>query len=251
MSEKHYFEQIEHTEKYLIPYFKNQFANFENFKVLEVGCAEGGFLELLAKMGMDVCGLELSPKRVAISKQKNPALDVRVGDITNSAIVQQLNSSFDLIVFRDVIEHIPNRTATFENIIKLLKPEGCVFFSFPPRFSGFAGHQQVGRSVLRYVPYWHLLPSAVIKLLGKLFNEHEYIVENAILNFKIGLTIRQFEKYYQTFQFKPIKKELFLFRPIYKIRFNVNPLRFPNIPILREFFAFGCECILKKNEKTK
>jgi SAM-dependent methyltransferase len=247
MSEKHYFEQIKHTEKYLIPYFKNQFEDFENFKVLEVGCAEGGFLELLAKMAMDVCGLELSPQRVTISKQKNPTLDVRVGDITNPAIVEELNSSFDLIVFRDVIEHIPDRTATFENINKLLKPGGSVFFSFPPRFSGFAGHQQVGKSLLRYVPYWHLLPAPIIKLLGKLFHEHKYIVDNAILNFKIGLSIRQFEKYYAAFNFVPTKKELFLFRPIYKIRFNINPLRFPNIPLLREFFAFGCECILKKN----
>ena len=249
MSEKHYFEQIKHTQNYLIPYFKGQFEKFENLKILEVGCAEGGFLDVLSKMGMDVSGLELSPQRVEIAKQKNPQLDVRVGDITSPAMAEELGATFDLRVFRDVIEHIPDRKATFENIRKLLKSNGFVFFSFPPRFSGFAGHQQVGRSLLRYVPFLHLWPTVVIRFLGSVFHEHKHVVEDVILNYKIGLTIRQFEKYCQEFDFVPVKKELFLFRPIYKTRFNVNPLRVPQIPLLREMLAFGCECILKKENK--
>jgi SAM-dependent methyltransferase len=247
MSEKHYFEQVEHTQTYLIPYFKKHIQNFEQLKVLEVGCAEGGFLDVLYELGMNVAGVELSPDRVEIAKQKNPKMNVMVGDITADDVAEKINDQFDLIVLRDVIEHIPDRIATFNNISKLLKPGGFLFVSFPPRFSGFAGHQQVGRTFLRYLPYYHLLPNFLIKSLGKLFNEREFVIESAILNYKIGLSIRAFEKYYTNSGFKVVQKDLFLFRPLYKIRFNLNPRKFPNIPILREAFAFGCEVLLKKD----
>jgi len=246
MSEKHYFEQVEHTQSYLVPFFKKQIHNFEQLKILEVGCAEGGFLDVLYELGMDVAGVELSPGRVEIAKQKNPKMNVMVGDITSPNIADEINDQFDLIVLRDVIEHIPDRNATFKNISKLLKPGGFLFVSFPPRFSGFAGHQQVGRSVLRYLPYYHLLPNFLIKGLGKMLNEREFVIKNAIHNYKIGLSIRAFERYYKSSGLEVVQKELFLFRPLYKIRFNVNPRKFPNIPVLREVFAFGCETLLKK-----
>lgn len=247
MSEKHYYEQIKHTKNYLIPYFRKHIRDFETKSLLEVGCAEGGFLQVLAEMGMDVTGVELSPSRVETARQKSPELDVRVGDITSPDIVRELGRTFDLIVFRDVIEHIPDRDTTFRHVSELLNPGGYLFFSFPPRYSGFAGHQQVGRSILRFVPFLHLLPNFLIRWLGKLFNEYPHVIDNAILNYQIGLTIRRFERFYRKYGFEPVVKELFLIRPIYEIRFKLKPLHFPNIPFLREIFASGCEVLLRKD----
>jgi SAM-dependent methyltransferase len=246
MAEKHFIEQKEHTKSYLIPYFQKYIPNFNALKVLEIGCAEGGFLEILYELGIDAVGLELEPQRVKIAIEKNPNLKIIIGDITDDKIVEQIGKRFDLIVMRDVIEHIPRRSEMFSNIVKLLNTEGYLYITFPPKYSGFAGHQQNGKSLLRYIPYLHLFPRQMIRFLGRMVNERANLIEGVISNYEDGLSIKMFERYLTMYKFTSVVKDLFLFRPIYKIRFNVSPKKIPNIPILREFIAFGCECLITK-----
>lgn len=246
MAEKHFIEQRKHTTSYLLPYFQQHIPRFPALKILEIGCAEGGFLDVLYEMGIEAAGVELEPHRVDIAKKYNPNLNILTGNITDDKIVAQIGDTFDLIVLRDVIEHVSNRLAAFANIDKLLNPGGYLYITFPPRYSGFAGHQQNGRTLLRYVPYLHLLPNAVIRFLGKMLHESPQLIDSVIANYRDGLSIRAFEQYLKMYRFSPIVKELFLFRPIYKIRFNVSPRKVPNIPLFREFIAFGCEYLLTR-----
>lgn len=246
MAEKHFYEQRKFTESYLIPYFEKHLPDFRSMKILEIGCAEAGFMDVLSSKGFDIMGLELEEHRVKTALEKNPNLDIIVGDITQDSIVEKFGSTFDLIVMRDVIEHIPDRVATFSNVSKLLKRDGYLYITFPPRFSAFAGHHQNYRSLLKLFPYLQLLPNSLIRGLAGIFKEPSSITEQVILNSKVGLTIAKFEKYYQQFDFKPAVKELFLFRPIYGIRFKTKTRKFPNVPLVREFLALGCEYLLHK-----
>jgi SAM-dependent methyltransferase len=248
MAEKHFYEQKEYTTSYLLNYFQKHLPGFENFKILEIGCAEGGFLDVLYESNIEAIGVELEPGRVKLAKDTNPNLNILVGDITEDNIIKKIGTTFDLVVMRDVIEHIPDRESTFSNISKLLKKNGFLYITFPPRFSGFAGHQQNGKSILRMTPFLHLFPDWIIRFLGKVFKERSSLIENVILNYKVGLTIGSFEKYYSIHNFQSIIKELFLIRPIFKIRFNMSLRKIPNIPIIREFLALGCEYLLKKNK---
>lgn len=247
MAEKHFYEQQKFTESYLIPYFEKHLPDFRSTRILEVGCAEAGFMDVLSKNGFDIMGLELEEHRVKTALEKNPNLNIIVGDITKNSIVETIGKTFDLIVMRDVIEHIPDRMATFGNISKLLETEGYLYITFPPRFSAFAGHHQNYKSVLKLFPYFQLLPNPLIRGLAGIFKESPAITKQVILNSKVGLTIRKFEQYYRQFDFKPVVKDLFLFRPVYGIRFKTKTRRFPNIPFMREFLALGCECLLQKN----
>ncbi|RJP62917.1 MAG: class I SAM-dependent methyltransferase [Ignavibacteriales bacterium] len=246
MAEKHFFEQIEFTNWYLIPYFKKHIDNFDSCNVLEVGCAEGGFVKVLHDRGIKVKGLELEQIRVDTAKSKAPELDIIQADITDPNVSENLGTKFDLIVMRDVIEHIPNRDAAFKNLYNLLNDNGFLFITFPPRFSGFAGHQQNGKSFFKYLPYIQILPNFLIRFLGKISNQSDKLINHVIINYKIGLSINKFERFYNKYSFEVIKKNLFLFRPIYKTRFGVNPINIPNIPLFREILAFGCETLLKK-----
>lgn len=243
MSENHFYEQKKHATSYLIPFFNRHLPNFRNLRILEVGCAEAGFLDSLYEFGMDSTGLELEDSRVKIAEEKNPMLRILVGDITDENIADQLGGPFDLVVMRDVIEHIPDKMAAFSMLNKLLKIGGYLYATFPPRFSPLAGHQQNGQSVLRFVPYLHLLPEGMIKTLGNLFREKSGLIEHVILSYNIGLSIRSFERYCSMFHFEPVVKELFLFRPIYKTRFGVTPRKIPPIPFIGEYIALGCECL--------
>jgi len=246
MAEKHFFEQQKFTRSYLIPSLNDLIPDFNKSKILEVGCGEAGFLDVIAELGIDAVGLELEADRVETARQKNPHLNIQVGDITNQKIATSLGKNYDLIIMRDVIEHIPDRQATFANIRNLLREDGYLYITFPPRFSGFAGHQQNGKTLLRYIPYLHLLPEFLLRFLQKIFQERPEVIQAVIQNYKIGLTIASFNKYFLQNGFRLVQRNLYLSRPIYKIRFGVPALRVPNIPILREFFAFGCECLLVK-----
>jgi hypothetical protein len=92
-----------------------------------------------------------------------------------------------------------------------------------------------------------LLPKKIIQFTGAILKENKKVIAAIISNYRIGLTIHAFEKYCRQFHFTFIKKEMFLFRPIFQIRFNLKIKRIPNIPLIREFMAFGCECLLQNN----
>jgi len=247
MAEKHFFEQEKHTVSYLIPFFQTYLPNFYTMTVLEIGCAEAGFIKQLNESGITAMGLEIEESRVQIAHKYTPNAIIHVGDITDPKIVKKFNTTFDLIVMRDVIEHITEREQTFANLRALLKDDGYLYITFPAKFSGFAGHQQHARSFLKYTPYLHLLPSFKLKFLGRMLKERPQFIATVKANYKNGLSIRGFEQYCAQFNFSFVRKELFLFRPIFKSRFGLPIIRIPNIPLIREFMAWGCECLLRKN----
>lgn len=247
MAEKHFYEQQNFTKSYLVPYLRQHIPNFEKIKLLEIGCGEAGFLNILHQNGMSVTGIEIESSRIETALSKNPDLKILHGDITDSEIVKRVGQKFDVIVMRDVIEHIKDRDALFRNLCQLIKPGGFLYITFPPKFSGFAGHQQNGKTVLRFIPYLHLLPVPLIKMMAKIFKERPEVISQVILNYKVGLTISHFTRLYRTYQFTPIVKDLFLFRPIFQLRFKLTPRRIPAIPVLSEFLSFGCEYLLVKD----
>ena len=132
-----------------------------------------------------------------------------------------------------------------------LSIRGYLYTTFPPKFSPLAGHQQNGQSILRFVPYLHILPEGMIKTLGKIFREKSSLIEHVILNYRIGLSIKSFERYCSMFDFEPIVKEFFLFRPIYKTRFGITPKKIPHIPFIGECIALGYECLSCKGGEGK
>jgi SAM-dependent methyltransferase len=246
MSEKHFIEQKNHARSYLIPYLERHLPGFPRLRVLEIGCAEAGFLAALRDRGIRADGLELEPHRIALAKARNPDLEILAGDITDPCVVGKLGKTFDLIVMRDVIEHVPDKAAAFRNMRALLKPEGRLYITFPPRFSPFGGHHQNGKTLLKKIPYLHLLPRPLIRLFGRWTGEQPHIIESAIVNYHIGLSIRRFEALCITNGFTPQVKELFLFRPVYRTRMGIKPRRLPDLPLIREFLTLGCECLLKR-----
>ncbi|MDQ7818496.1 MAG: class I SAM-dependent methyltransferase [Melioribacteraceae bacterium] len=246
MAEKHFYEQRDYTEKYLIPYFQKKIHNFHKLKVLEIGCAEGGLLEVLRNLGMDATGIELSPERIEIAKAINPQLKIIAGDITDEKLPDLIGEKFDLIIMREVIEHVSNKYTAFDNLDILLNDKGYLFISFPPKYSPFAGHQQIAGSFLKAVPYLHLLPKLILNPVAKSLSEKDDYVEEIKLHYSTGMQIAKFETLCRLKNFVPVKKELFLFRPIYGYRYGLPKLKMPDIRFFREFYTFGYETLLRK-----
>jgi len=94
---------------------------------LEIGCAHGAFVSLLRRAGFDAIGLELDPEIAALAQH---FFDVPVlcGPIEQQTLEP---SSLDIIVLMDVLEHLPDPSATIRHCLHLLKPGGLLLVQTP------------------------------------------------------------------------------------------------------------------------
>jgi 2-polyprenyl-3-methyl-5-hydroxy-6-metoxy-1,4-benzoquinol methylase len=94
--------------------------------LLEVGCAEGWFLEEAAHRGMRVRAVEPSGQHAAISRRKG--FEVDVGFFPDEPHDSGL---FDIIVFNDVFEHLPSPADAIRACERLLLPGGLLVINLP------------------------------------------------------------------------------------------------------------------------
>lgn len=207
-------------------------------KILDIGCAEGGVLAAFEKEGFDCTGLEFSSKRIEFAAEKSSS---QVKFI--EANIEEFSSAeqFDVILILDVIEHLDKKLQALQNIKLMLSREGIVVVSFPPFRSPFGGHQQVMKSVLKYIPYIHLVPAPLYKWLIKKIEREN--IDSHLRNYETGITIRQFEKLIDRVGLSIIEKLFYFVRPRQAFRFGLKIKR-NRIKIGQEYLTTGVVYIL-------
>ncbi len=81
-------------------------------KVLDVGCAAGRVSKLLFEKGCTVIGIEKDPRRAKLASPF--CKKVLVGDLEDETIVSQIPELLDVIIFSDILEHLKEPKAAFE-----------------------------------------------------------------------------------------------------------------------------------------
>jgi 2-polyprenyl-3-methyl-5-hydroxy-6-metoxy-1,4-benzoquinol methylase len=94
-------------------------------KLLDVGCAHGWFLELAQKQ-FDVLGIE--PDQAIFDQASKLGLPMRLGYFP---AVLNSTEKFDVIVFNDVIEHIPDIQSAVKACHHHLSPDGLLVLNLP------------------------------------------------------------------------------------------------------------------------
>jgi 2-polyprenyl-3-methyl-5-hydroxy-6-metoxy-1,4-benzoquinol methylase len=94
-------------------------------RVLDVGCAFGNFLKMAQDRGWDPSGVEISKysSKLAHDKWGFPVFN---GNLLDSSYK---DSSFDLVTFWDVIEHVGNPVQNLKKAHALLKPGGWLLIT--------------------------------------------------------------------------------------------------------------------------
>ncbi len=195
---KRYFDiQVLNAEKYVIPFIEEKFPINPGMRILEIGCGEGGVLKGFIKKGCEGVGVELDAPRVEDAK-KFLSEDLAAGrlrfivkDIYQVDVENDFNGLFDIIVLKDVIEHIHDQPKLIGWMKKFLKPGGIVFFGFPPWYMPFGGHQQICHSKLSRLPYIHLLPRGIYRWILKKKKEP---VDDLMEIRDTGISIERFKK---------------------------------------------------------
>lgn len=96
-------------------------------KVLEIGCAHGGYVALLRWAGYDASGTEMSPWIVNYARETF-GVPVSAGPIESQGFAP---ASLDVIVLNDVIEHLSDPIVTLGCCARLLKPDGFFIIQTP------------------------------------------------------------------------------------------------------------------------
>lgn len=96
-------------------------------RLLDVGCATGGFLAEAAREGWDCVGLEMS-SAAAASARTDFGLEVHEGDLHGAGLP---TGAFGLVTMWHVLEHMTEPAAGLARARDLLAPGGLLFIELP------------------------------------------------------------------------------------------------------------------------
>lgn len=254
--ERYFNMQYETSKQYILPFIAEHIDLTKPLEVLELGCAEAGVLKAFTDLDHKCTGIELSEGRIELAEHFL-ADELAAGKIRFSAtnlfdLTPGVNGHlYDLIILKDVIEHIPDQESFIPYLSKFLKPDGKIFFGFPPWLMPFGGHQQLCRHKwLRKGIWMHLLPRGVYHwILKKGENEPEVITELMEI-YDTGITIERFNRICSQTNHNIIAKKYWMFNPIYRWKFNLKPriviAPFKYVPYVRDFYTTAYYALIEK-----
>ncbi len=98
--------------------------------VLEAGCGEGYGADLIADIARKVIGLDYDEATVAHVRARYPRVDMRHGNLAELPLA---DSSVDVVVNFQVIEHLWDQPQFVAECLRVLRPSGVLLMSTPNR----------------------------------------------------------------------------------------------------------------------
>lgn len=241
-----YDQQVENSRNYVLPFIASTKPLQSGTRVLEIGAGEGGVLIPFVEKGCYCVGVDLDKVRIDIANDymgKEVAegkMKFLCKNVYDADFLEEYRNYFDVIILKDTIEHIPDQEKFIPYLKNLIKPDGQVFFGFPPWYMPFGGHQQLCQHKFpSMLPYYHLLPRGIYKTALKLMGESDGTIEMLLEIYDTRISIERFEKIIGESGLKVRNKTHFLINPIYKYKFGLQPRKqwspVTHIPFLRNF----------------
>ncbi len=252
-NDKYYWGyQFDLGNQVLVPYLKANKVFEAGNKVAEIGAAEGGVLAAFVEAGAkEAYGSDIVQFRLDIGNYIKEISSVEIefqnhNIITESIAADKLNK-YDLVLLRDVIEHLDDTKLALKNISNLIKQGSYLYVTFPPYHSPFGGHQHTVANTWGKLPYIHLLPDFIFHRLISSGRAND-IGEVKRLQ-TIRLTPAKFEKAAKEAGYDIVKSDFYLLRPVFKMKFGLPSLKITPIsaiPLVKSFFSLEASYILKK-----
>jgi len=246
-------QQYQNARDHVLPFVARR-MDLAGAAILDIGCGDGGVLRAFAEAGCTGVGVDFSSVRVEFAGRALAELGLHEdisfisGDIHDDGVGGDWVSKFDLVVLKDVIEHIPEKVHLMNRIKSFLRPGGLVFFGFPPWRMPFGGHQQMTSSIIGKMPYYHIAPKPVYESVLKIIGESAASRRQLAEIHDTRISIAGFERLARSTGFEVVEKTHFLLNPIYRYKFGLTPLRqlpvVRSIPFFRDFVTTACYYLL-------
>ncbi|MFA5172937.1 MAG: class I SAM-dependent methyltransferase [Candidatus Paceibacterota bacterium] len=135
-------KEYESRAESLFDVTRNAMDNFSFFikskgLILDVGCGVGVAMNILAKKGFKLIGLDLSQKMIDFAKKRNPGIKIIKGDFLKT----EFDEKFDAILTFAFIHLFPKSEVPkiFDKIKSILKPGGVALISSTEKFESKEG----------------------------------------------------------------------------------------------------------------
>jgi SAM-dependent methyltransferase len=139
-------------------------------RLLEIGCADGKFLERAAALGHHATGVDFAPHRVAAARARG--LDAHVADVRQAASVVGARRIEAVVMFQ-LIEHLEEPDEVFRSISEIVAPQAMLIAACPApsRYTCRVRHaDRIGRADFWDYPPMHVLrwtAEALREFLGR------------------------------------------------------------------------------------
>ncbi len=214
----------------------------------------GGNLTPFLDLGCRVTGLDIAQHSISQAEaylkdhSKRHNLILICDDIYNRTAA---DGEFDVIIMRDVIEHIHDQEKFMGFVKQFLAPGGVFFLAFPPWYNPFGGHQQICSSkFLSRLPYFHILPCFMYKGILRAFGESPQTIANLMEIKQTGISLERFEKILSAEKYITLRKTWYFINPNYETKFGLRPRvqsrLFTWIPWFRNFIVTAGYYVIRK-----
>jgi len=197
---------IEHLHRYA---FALEFV--ENKIVLDIASGEGYGSNLLSDKAKHVIGVDISEEAIshALKKYKKDNLVFKVGSVSSIPIDQ---SSIDIVVSFETIEHIHEQKEMLNEIKRVLKPNGMLIMSSPEK----ANYEDVNKNK-NHFHVKELYFSEFNDLVRSNFLFYKYLFQKEIYGTLIAPKedIRRFNEYAGSYDL--VKSYDILNKPVFNI----------------------------------
>lgn len=228
-----------------------------SLRILELGCGEGGNLQPFAEQGAQCIGMDLECNKIEHGKEimktfiDNGTLELHCGNIFDPTWAAKFKGQFDLIILKDVIEHIPMKLEALKAMRDYLCEGGLIFVGWPPWYMPFGGHQQIAQNKwLKKLPWVHLLPRGLYRSFVKACGESPKMVDELVEIHDFRVTINQMNRLTKDANLKVVNTKFYFINPIYEDKFGLKTRTLwkpvTAIPVIRDFFTTSCYYLLGK-----
>jgi ubiquinone/menaquinone biosynthesis C-methylase UbiE len=224
---------INNYQKTLLTVFgAKNISDFENKKILDFGCGEGGFSVALAIKfpNSQIDGIDLlDAQKVANKIKKEKSLTNLRFIIGRSEKVE--SHSYDYVFSHDSFEHFEDPVYVLSEMIRLVKYGGSVLIKFGPTWAGPYG-RHMGGTIRKDRPWVHLLvPEKTIMRVHSVYHNRSVLFEK-YKDLEVGLnkmTISKAKRIINSFENIELEET--------KTWYMWKGYKFRNVPIIRELFS--------------
>ncbi len=254
MQERHidrklYFdEQGRTTKQHVIPYISKFFNITSDTRVLEIGCGEGGNITPFLDLGCTVRGVDLNAQQIENAKTyfaDHPNLHKLTLIAEDIYLIPEADiQTYDIIIMRDVIEHIHDQRKFMGFVKRFMTDKGLLFIGFPPWQMPFGGHQQICHNrKLAKLPWFHLLPVPLYRAVLRAGGENENTIETLLEVKETGISIERLRRIALQEKWSILDETLYLINPNYEVKFGLKTRKqFGLIAALPWFRNFMTTC---------